>query len=150
MSDLTYVTYCGLYCKLCANLARIPQQSSALHETLRKEGWEYFGQYCVSGFKDFWTALTELSRSDETCKGCRGGCGDPDCSIRKCAQEREMELCSSCTEYPCERIADLARRYPNLVYDGRRQKETGLDQWIQEQEDRCNSGFCYADIRYHT
>ena len=150
MSDPPYVTYCGLYCKLCANLARIPQQSSALRETLRKEGWEYFGQYCVSGFKDFWTALEELSRSDKTCKGCRGGCGDPDCSIRKCAQEREMELCSSCTEYPCERIADLAKRYPNLISDGRRQKETGLDQWIQEQEDRCNSGFCYADIRYHT
>ncbi len=150
MSDLTHVTYCGLYCRLCSNLARIPQQSSALQETLRKEGWEYFGQYCVSNFEEFWAALGELSRTGMTCKSCRGGCGDPDCSIRECARERNMELCSSCSEYPCEHITDLARRYPNLIPDGRRQQEIGLDRWIQEQEDRYESGFCYADIRYST
>ena len=35
MTELKYVTYCGLYCRLCANLARIPQPSAALRETLR-------------------------------------------------------------------------------------------------------------------
>ena len=150
MSDLTHVTYCGLYCRLCSNLARIPQQSSALQETLRKEGWEYFGQYCVSNFKEFWTALGELSQTGTTCKSCRGGCGDPDCAIRECARERNMELCSSCIEYPCEHITNLARRYPNLIPDGRRQQEIGLDRWINEQEERCETGFCYADIRYTT
>ena len=150
MPDLTHVTYCGLYCKLCATLARIPQQSSALQETLRKEGWEYFGQYCLPAFKEFWAALEQLSRSDKAPKGCRGGCGDPDCAIRKCARQRKMELCSSCTEYPCQLITNLAQRYPNLIHDGRRQQQIGLDKWIHEQDDRCNSGFCYADIRYPT
>ena len=42
MQDLTYVTFCGLYCKLCDNLARIPLQASNLHKTLQKGGWEYF------------------------------------------------------------------------------------------------------------
>ena len=150
MPDLTYVTYCGLYCRLCENLARIPQQSSELRETLRKGGWEYFGPDCMSGFNEFWAALEKLSQLDQDCRGCRGGCGNPDCSIRKCAQGREVELCSSCTEYPCHHITELAGRYPNLIPDGTRQNEIGLEQWIEEQEQRCRTGFCYSDIRYDT
>ena len=148
MPDLTYVTYCGLYCRLCAYLARVPRESLALRETLRRDGWEQFGEYLLPNFKEFWAALGELSQVDKTCKGCRGGCGDPDCGIRKCARERNVDVCSGCPEYPCQRIEGLARRYPNLIPDGRRQKDIGLDKWIQEQEDRRGTGFCYADIRY--
>lgn len=150
MADMKYVTYCGLYCRLCANLARIPQLSSALRETLRKEGWEFFGPHAVPGFEEFWAVLQQLSQSGETCRGCRGGCGDPDCRIRKCAQERNVELCSSCDEYPCPQIHELAKRYPNLISDGARQKEIGVEEWAAEQEDRCRTGFCYADVRHRS
>ena len=148
MPDLKYVTYCGLYCRLCDNLARIPQQASALYKTLLKGGWEYFGPDCISGFREFWAGLEQLSRVDPDFKGCRGGCGNPHCDIRKCAQSRKVELCSSCNDYPCGHIEELAKRYPNLIGDGRRQQEIGLEKWIQEQEERCKAGFCYADIRY--
>ena len=150
MSDLTYVTYCGLYCRLCDNLARIPQQASVLQATLRKGGWEYFGPDCVPGFNEFWSTLEEFSQLGKNCKGCRGGCGNPDCGIRKCAQDRQIELCPSCADYPCGHITDLAKRYPNLISDGKRQQEIGLDKWIQEQDERFKAGFCYSDIRYHT
>ena len=93
MQDLTYVTYCGLYCKLCDNLARIPPQASSLHKTLQKGGWEYFGPDLISGFKEFWAVLEQLSQVDPNFKGCRGGkCGNPDCSIRKCAQSRQQSF----------------------------------------------------------
>ena len=150
MADLTYVTYCGLYCGLCDDLARIPQQAAALYKTLRQGGWEDFGPCCVPGFHEFWRVLADLCRLGETCRGCRGGCGNPDCRIRACARERNRDLCSSCAEYPCERIAELARRYPNLVADGRRQQEIGVERWIREQEERRKAGFCYADIRHPT
>ncbi len=148
MADLKYVTYCGLYCRLCAELARIPQQATALRETLRKEGWEFFCESVVPGFEEFWTVLEKLSHADKTCKGCRGGCGDPSCSIRKCAQERKVELCSSCGEYPCSHIEKLAARYPNLISDGTRQRQIGIERWVEEQEQRCRTGFCYADVRH--
>ena len=112
MTDLKYVTYCGLYCRLCATLARIPQQSSALRETLQKEGWEYFGQYCVHGFKEFWAALEKLSQSDKTCKGCRGGCGDPDCGIRKCARERQVEVMLLLWGVPLPKDSGLGEAIP--------------------------------------
>jgi hypothetical protein len=82
------------------------------------------------------------------CKGCRGGCGNPDCSIRECAQDRNITLCSACEDYPCDHISELAKRYPNLISDGKRQQEIGLDKWIQVQEERYTTGFCYYDIRY--
>ena len=151
MQDLTYVTYCGLYCKLCDNLAQISLQASTLHKTLQKGGWKYFGPDLISGFKEFWAVLEQLSQVDPNFKGCRGGkCGNPDCSIRKCAQSRQVEFCPSCEDYPCKHIHELAKRYLNLIGDGRRQQEVGCDQWIQEQEQRCKTGFCYCDIRYDT
>ena len=149
MHNLSYVTYCGLYCKLCDNLARIPQQASSLHKTLQKAGWEHFGPQLMSGFKEFWAGLEQLSQADPDFEGCRGGkCGNPDCSIRKCAQSRKVEFCPSCEDYPCKHIHELSRQYPNLIGDGKRLVEVGLGQWSQEQEERCEAGFCYCDIRY--
>ena len=148
MIDLKFVTYCGLYCRLCSNLARIPQQSAALRQTLRKDGWELFGESLVPGFREFWAVLERLSQIDMTCRGCRGGCGDPLCRIRQCAQEKSVEVCSSCAEYPCSRIEHLAARYPNLISDGTRQRQIGLGKWVEEQEQRCGTGFCYADVRH--
>jgi hypothetical protein len=34
-----------------------------------------------------------------------------------------------------------------LLADGKRMAEIGLDRWIEEQEARKATGFCYTDIR---
>ena len=143
--DLTRVTYCGLYCGLCSNLARIPKQASALLDTLVKEGWEVWGD---DNQKGFLKELRKLAQTSKDFAGCRGDkCGDPGCEVRKCAAGKKVEVCSSCAEYPCERLSGLAKTYPTLLADGKRQKEIGLEKWIEEQETRCKTGFCYADIR---
>ncbi|MFA5205803.1 MAG: DUF3795 domain-containing protein [Lentisphaeria bacterium] len=148
MADLTHVTYCGLYCRLCGNLARTPVQASALKETLQKDGWDQWGEHEITGFKTFWDVLETLSRLRQTCKGCRGGCGMPNCAIRQCARDRNLEVCSACGDYPCAHLKTLAERYPNLISDGTRQQQVGLPQWIEEQEARCQTGACYADFRH--
>jgi hypothetical protein len=145
--DLAYVPYCGLYCKLCENVARIPKLSSALLKALVGFGWESFGDDDV---KHLIATLRGLSgdRSPDL-GGCRGGkCGNPDCQIRKCAQQREMVVCSSCRDYPCDRFTHMAKEYPLLLPDGQRQREVGLARWMEEQEERVKAGFCYADVRY--
>jgi hypothetical protein len=145
---LKYVTYCGLYCRLCANMARIPKQARALRETLTKEGYEHFGKDEIEGFEPFWKALERFGQMDKTCAGCRSGeCGDPRCEIRKCAKAKGVEVCSACPDFPCKHIEGLAERYPTLIADAKRQRKVGLDRWIQEQEDRIKTGFSYADIR---
>lgn len=146
---LKLVTYCGLYCGLCAARGRIPRQASALRETMVKEGYEQWGKDFRPGFEGFWKFLTDLCDPEKNCPGCRQGGGPPFCSIRKCAREREVDVCVFCEEFPCKRVLEIARGYPTLVADGERMKEIGIEAWIREQEERGKTGFAYVDIRRH-
>jgi hypothetical protein len=148
MSDLKNVTYCGLYCRLCANKSKIPQTAIILRNTLSADGWEDHGEYIMKDFKSFWQTLNKFASLEEEWPDCRGGCGDPGCRIRKCAEKRGIELCPLCEEYPCSHINVLARLYPNLIADGERLKRIGVESWVREQEERRNRGFCYCDIRF--
>lgn len=147
MGNREDVAYCGLYCRLCGMKSRVPQTASALREVMSRDGWEFFGEFVLPEFMSFWKALGTIAGYEKTCPGCRGGCGNPDCAIRKCALAKGLEICTKCSEYPCASIEALALRYPNLVCDGKHQRDVGLEQWLSEQEHRRESGFCYCDIR---
>ena len=60
MDELKLVTYCGLYCGLCAQRARIPRQAGVLKESMAKEGYEFWGTD-IPGFNEFWKFLADLS-----------------------------------------------------------------------------------------
>lgn len=146
MPDLKQVTYCGLYCGLCSQSNRTPKQASALRDTMRKDGWEHWGRQ-IPRFEEFWQFLDGLAEGEGKCS-CRSGKGGPPfCGIRKCAAGKGVDSCPFCDQYPCHRIEGLAKGYVNLIPDGKRMKEIGLDLWIEEQEARKATGFCYVDIR---
>ena len=146
MTDsLEFVTYCGLYCGLCAERMRIPRQAAALQAAMTEEGWPYWGP-TMSDFNEFWRFLQELTGGG--CPGCRAGGGPPDCPIRACAQQRSLDLCSQCPDFPCSRIEALVAIYPTLVADNCRRQAVGLEQWLKEQEERARRGVVYTDIRY--
>ena len=148
MDELRLVTYCGLYCGLCAERGRIPRQAGALRESMSKEGYEDWGSD-LPGFQEFWSFLGRLCDPDQACPGCRQGGGPPFCAIRKCVQRRGLEVCAFCEEYPCQNVLVLSKGYPTLIADGRRMRESGLEAWIREQEERAKTGFAYVDIRCH-
>jgi hypothetical protein len=147
VDKLSLVTYCGLYCPLCAQRGRIPRQAQALKESMAKEGYEFWGRE-LPGFEAFWMFLSDLADPDKGCPGCRQGGGYPPCAIRACARERSVEVCAFCEQFPCERIQSFAQVYPTLIADGERLRKIGIDAWIAEQEQRAATGFAYADIRY--
>lgn len=144
--QLEFVTCCGLYCGLCAAKSRIPRRAAALREAMTEEGWPVWGAE-VPGFAPFWRFLEGL-HAEGGCPGCRAGGGPPFCQIRKCAGERNLDLCSQCADFPCARIEALGSIYPTLIADNRRLQTVGLAQWLDEQEDRARRGVVYADIRY--
>ena len=144
---LEQVTYCGLYCGLCTHRNRVPKQAGSLKETMKKEGWEYWGGK-EPNFKEFWAYLNGLAEMESECSCRKGKCGPPFCGIRKCAPKKNIDACPFCDEYPCHRILGLAEGYVNLLADGKRMKEKGIDAWIEEQEKRRETGFAYSDIRY--
>jgi hypothetical protein len=98
-------------------------------------------------FEGFWRFLDELAESESRCSCREGTCGPPFCTIRKCISEKGVDVCPFCDEYPCERILGLAKGYVTMLADGKRMKEIGLDNWIDEQEKRKATGFAYVDIR---
>jgi hypothetical protein len=142
------VTYCGLYCGLCAQGSRIPKQASALRESMRREAWDRWGQE-IPRFKEFWAFLDWLVASEAGCNCREEKCGPPTCGIRRCAQGKGVNVCPFCDEYPCRWIAGLAKGYVNLLADGKRMTEIGLERWVEEQEARKTTGFAYVDIRCH-
>lgn len=146
MDDKTLLAYCGLYCDLCSARFKIPDQASALRDSLRRADYEEHGP-SQPGFDEFWRTLNNLAEPPgEKC--CRlGTCGHPLCAIRKCAQEREQEMCIECEDYPCPHILTLSRSEPTLIQDGKRLQAIGLDAWIVEQQSRRRIGFCYDDVR---
>lgn len=142
------VAYCGLYCGLCAQKARIPQQARQLQQTLHKEGYDDFYKYVPEmkeTFPMFSKFLQNLAKSDCTCG--TGG-GPPDCKIRQCAKQKKITVCPQCKEYPCQHIEALAEHYPTLIQDGKHLQKVGLEKWVKEQEQRARNGFAYADVRY--
>ncbi|HDI11011.1 MAG TPA: DUF3795 domain-containing protein [Candidatus Acetothermia bacterium] len=140
-----YVAYCGLFCGLCAERARIPKQARALRETMAEEGWPDWGP-TIPGFAEFWRFLESLSTKGG-CLSCRAGGGPPECRIRACAQERGLDFCPQCPDYPCPRIGTLGKAYPTLIPDGLRLRKVGVEQWVAEQEERARRGIVYADLR---
>lgn len=146
MTGLEKVTYCGLYCGLCSQKNRIPKQAGSLRDTMRREGYEYWGVE-LEGFEPFWKFLNRLVESESNCF-CRNGiCGAPFCGIRKCARAKGIDICVNCQEYPCKKILGLAKGYTMLLAEGKRMKEIGIDAWVKEQEERAKTGFAYVDIR---
>jgi hypothetical protein len=113
---------------------------------MRKEGWEDWGGE-VPGFREFWKFLHGLRRGE--CPGCRAGGGPPFCGIRKCAKKRKVKVCVFCSRWPCHRIKMLAQGYVTLIPDAERMKRIGLAAWLEEQQARAQTGFCYCDIRCH-
>ncbi len=152
MSDqdlLRLVAYCGLYCGLCAQRRRIPQQALRLQKTLHEEGFDDFYQSVPEmkeAFPQFWNFLQSLAKFDCACRTSKGG--PPDCKIRGCAERKNIIVCPKCKEYPCQQIQALADRYPTLIQDGKRLQKIGIEKWVIEQERRVKRGFAYADIRY--
>jgi hypothetical protein len=148
MANMRLVAYCGLYCGLCGERNRIPVRAKALREAMVAEGYAAWGSE-VPGCEGFWSFLGGLCDPETTCPGCRGDGGPPRCAIRACAREKGVEVCVRCGDFPCERVQQLAQGYPTLVADARRLERIGHKAWIEEQERRAETGFCYADIRCH-
>jgi len=151
MSDensLLLVTYCGLYCGLCAQHARIPHNARQLQQTLQEEGLEDFYQYfpeMKKVFPQFSQFLENLAKFNCTCRSGKGG--PSNCEIRKCARQKRITVCPQCREYPCQHIQKLAERYPTLIQDGKRLRKVGIQKWIGEQEQRAKRGVSYSDLK---
>jgi hypothetical protein len=140
-----YVCYCGLYCENCAVKVKVEPASKILYEEMKKAGFEEIMQFLPDGDK-FWSFLKGMA-VEGVCISCKAGSGNPECKVRMCAKEKDVEMCALCESYPCELFARYFEGYPILKDDNSVLREKGLEAWAKLQDERKERGFTYAEIK---
>lgn len=141
------IAYCGLNCRLCNLTTILPAAAAKLRQIMQADGWERFGGLVYPEFDAFWKTLAALAAYRETCTLCKGGCGNPDCQLRLCAQERGLKLCAECPDYPCQPLQDFyAGHYEKLAVNNERIREIGVEAWLAEQQELVDAGRSFSDL----
>ena len=137
-----YTCYCGLYCGNCAVKAKIEPSAQVLLEEMKKAGFDEIVKF-IPGGKEFWPFLENMATAG-LCVSCRDGSGNPDCAVRKCAEEKSVEMCALCDSYPCDAFNDFFRTYPLLRQDNSVLREQGYEAWAKIHDERRAKGFVYS------
>ena len=84
------VSKCGYRCDLCP-----AHESNLKSEADKKIMCDAWAKY-----------LGSKAQPEEitSCEGCQKGGGEPDCAVRKCSEERNLENCAHCDDFDCEKL----------------------------------------------
>ena len=102
--EMNPIAFCGLDCLGCPAHIAHRNDDQALRE---KTAVEWSKAYQAG-----------ISPADVNCTGCRSAgiqfswCSSG-CPVRKCAQERKMGSCGSCTDYPCANLGFILDNCPD-------------------------------------
>jgi hypothetical protein len=115
MSMTGAIAVCGLDCGTC-DIRRVPFDPDAAQ---RVAAW-----FCEMGWLTQEEGVQQVLERSMYCKGCRGDRlvhWSADCEILTCCvDERGLEFCSQCIDFPCARLTDRAR--DNARYAGALQR----------------------------
>ena len=125
---------CGLFCGACNHYrASFPEG-----EHLQKS-----------------TNPKKLSLEKYTCKGCHSnnlyihqGCVD--CKIRICAENKEIQHCGMCKEFPCDILIEFkndGRIHHLYIFENLQELNTmGIEKWLKQQKQtwKCKCGYEYS------
>jgi len=139
------ITYCGGYGGACARWGEYTvfrDLAAALAEWVDAQGCQYWMPREMKEFNytEFRKGLDFFSKEDSwlVCrKCCRGGDGNPECEIRKCCEEKELDLCPECGDFPCEKVEGDA----GLIERRKEYIRLGKDEWLRQQVEKAKLGF---------
>ncbi len=130
-----HISYCGSYCHLCDwHTGKIRKAAQSMLDLTDEQG----------GFKrllngkvyvdDFRTGLEIIAQSS-ICSGCKAEqAANERCQIRKCCTSRGFDLCSECSEFPCETLKSNPGVIKFRCVENLEEIEKiGLEQWIDKQ-----------------
>lgn len=100
-------------------------------------------------------------REKKHCPGCRGddagkSASCVSCIIKNCTviQSNQSGFCYQCEKYPCLRLRQLDKRYRtkyrmSMLKNLEKIKEDGLDQFLQQEEERWKCPSCGGTLCVH-
>lgn len=126
------IAYCGLYCGACSFKIAF-DENDRVHIDHMPAKYEKFRHMPL-----------------EFCPGCRSEnqCGK--CDIKDCAEEKKVEHCSLCTEFPCKRLENFNHdgipHHSESIENLKLLKQIGSDNWIIQQQKKwkCSCGLKYS------
>lgn len=127
-------TYCGLYCGGCEVL--IANQKGFVEEKAKE--WN-------------------MDPNDLICNGCKSDtvatfCQT--CGMKVCAEEKGIEFCFQCSDYPCKMVSDFKnddRPHHSIIFHNLGLiKELGIKQWMQDQEKRWSCPTCGEKFSWYS
>jgi Protein of unknown function (DUF3795) len=128
---------CGLDCERCVRYekGRIKRSATELAGSL--EGFENMASKLIERapvLEDYAAFAKVLGFFTEAgCTGCRaGGCPLPFCAARVCYQEKGVDYCFQCDEYPCGRNSYPEEFGSRWRDKNDRMREVGVEQFYRE------------------
>ena len=135
---------CGLSCEKCfAHVdGDIRRYSLKLKEKLGNfdiyaKGFStLLGDPIFKKYPDFKEILDYFA--SENCKGCRNEQCKlfKSCGVRGCHQEKQIDYCYQCEEFPCDRTNFDKRLHTTWVRLNKKIKETGIEQFYEKARTR--------------
>jgi hypothetical protein len=89
-----------------------------------------------------------IPEEEAKCLGCRSEVRGPycrTCHMLACADEKGLEFCAECPEYPCEELKEFQAAMPHradLFENGARIREIGFESWSREASDEYSCRQC--------
>ncbi|MCG8688917.1 MAG: DUF3795 domain-containing protein [Desulfobacterales bacterium] len=126
------IAYCGLYCGACSFKVAFEQND---RDHIKGMPLKY------EKFRD---------SPMESCPGCRleNQCGK--CDIKDCAEEKKLEFCSLCKEFPCVKLekftSDGVPHHSESIQNLKVIKKIGPSEWLalQNEKWKCQCGSKYS------
>jgi len=138
---LNILAPCGLNCRKCLFYSEgdIQLHSTKLEELLGSfdRYAERFSELIHPVFKNY-PSFKELLAyfAQASCRGCRkGDCKYSNCGVITCYQQKSVDFCFQCDEFPCEKTnfdPDLKRRWIQM---NNRMKEIGVEAYFEKTKD---------------
>ena len=135
---------CGLSCEKCfAHVdGDIRKYSLKLKEKLgnfhnnAKRFETLLGDPIFKKYPDFKEMLDYFA--SENCKGCRNEQCKlfKDCGVRGCHQEKQIDFCYQCDQFPCDRTNFDPGLYKGWVMINEKIRETSLEQFYEKTKTR--------------
>lgn len=133
---------CGLSCQKCFAYTK---GDIALHSKKLKMMLENFDIYAerfsnfLPAFKDYPPFKKMLDFfAEPDCLGCRQGtCKYPNCGVTGCHQEKGVDFCFQCDEFPCNKTNFDPHLEARWIKMNERMKEIGVENYYEETREQC-------------
>jgi hypothetical protein len=110
---------CGLFCGDCEVYIAYSTNNTESQRTIAKATGENKGK--------------ALAPEQVKCLGCKGSMNShwrTRCKIRECAEDKGMEFCYQCRQYPCQEMQSFLKTHSNAGENLRTISKIGPDAWL--------------------